>query len=77
MPATARGNVGWSACWLDPDGQERTKAFATKAPADKYWAKMETDRDRGEYYGPKAGQAWFDGIAGQSSVDGDPAATRP
>lgn len=64
----------WLACWLDPDGQERTKAFATKAPADKYWAKMETDRDRGEYYDPKAGQARFDGIAARwlSSRQVDP-----
>jgi integrase len=64
----------WLACWLDPDGQERTKAFATKTPADKYWAKMETDRDRGEYYDPKAGQARFDGIAARwlSSRQVDP-----
>jgi integrase len=64
----------WLACWLDPDGQERTKAFTTKAPADKYWAKMETDRDRGEYYDPKAGQARFDGIAARwlSSRQVDP-----
>lgn len=53
----------WLACWLDPEGTERTKAYANKVPADKYWAKMETDRDRGEYYDPKAGLAIFDAIA--------------
>ncbi|MFJ1763741.1 tyrosine-type recombinase/integrase [Amycolatopsis sp. NPDC088138] len=46
----------WLACWLDPDEQERTKAFSTKTPATKYWQKMEGDRDRGEYVDPKAGK---------------------
>ncbi|NIH81710.1 tyrosine-type recombinase/integrase [Amycolatopsis viridis] len=61
----------WLACWLDPDGNERTKAFATKTPADKYWRDMESARDRGEYHDPKAGrklfgdlaQAWFEALA--------------
>jgi integrase len=53
----------WLACWIDPDEQERTKAFATKTPANKYWAKMEADRDRGEYVDPKAGRELVDGIA--------------
>jgi integrase len=46
----------WLACWLDPDEVERSKAFATKVPADRFWAKMETDRDRGEYFDPKKGK---------------------
>lgn len=53
----------WLACWLDPDEKECTKAFTNKAPATKYWQKMEADRDRGEYFDPKAGQATFDSIA--------------
>ncbi|HJR90489.1 MAG TPA: tyrosine-type recombinase/integrase [Aeromicrobium sp.] len=53
----------WLACWSDPDGNERTQAFKGKVPADRYWAKMETDRERGEYFDPKAGKATFDGIA--------------
>lgn len=53
----------WLACWHDPDGRERTQAFRVKAAADKHWPKMETDRERGEYYDPKAGRADFDGIA--------------
>lgn len=53
----------WLACWLDPDGQEKTKAFATKTPADKYWRDRESERDRGEYFDPRAGTVKFEGIA--------------
>lgn len=53
----------WLACWLDPDGQERTKAFVTKTPADKYWRDQESARDRGEYRDPKAGRELFRDIA--------------
>lgn len=53
----------WLACWVDPDGRERSQAFATKRPADIHWKKMEGDRDRGEYHDPKAGRADFAGIA--------------
>lgn len=53
----------WLACWLDPNGQERTKAFATKTPADKFWRDRESERDRGEYIDPRAGTARFDGLA--------------
>jgi integrase len=49
----------WLACWLDPNGEERTKAFTTKTPATKYWRDMEADRDRGEYYDAKAGKEKF------------------
>ncbi|MEV6646026.1 tyrosine-type recombinase/integrase [Amycolatopsis sp. NPDC051371] len=53
----------WLACWLDPDEQERTKAFVNKTPADKYWRDMESARDRGEYIDPKAGRELVDSIA--------------
>ncbi len=53
----------WLACWLDPDEQERTKAFTNKTPATKYWKKMEADRDRGEYIDPKVGRELVDSIA--------------
>lgn len=46
----------WLAVWLDPDRQEKTRAFATKDAARKYAAKMEADAERGEYVGPKAGR---------------------
>ena len=53
----------WLACWQTPDGDERTKAFREKKPADKYWRDMESARDHGEYYDPKAGETLLDAIA--------------
>ncbi|HEV7651367.1 MAG TPA: tyrosine-type recombinase/integrase [Actinophytocola sp.] len=53
----------WLACWQDPDGREPTKAFTKKRAADLYWQKMETDRERGEYHDPKAGQERFGVLA--------------
>lgn len=63
------------ACWLDPDGQERTKAFTTKTPADKYWRDQESARDRGEYVDPKAGRELVSELAMRwlQSVSVDPA----
>lgn len=49
----------WLACWQDPDGRERSKAFTTQTAADKHWRAMETDRERGEYFDPKAGKVSF------------------
>lgn len=49
----------WLACWLDPDGQEKSKAFKTQVAADKHWQGMETDKERGEYHDPNAGKALF------------------
>lgn len=75
VPSSRHGKgKRWLACWLDPDGQERTKAFAAKAPADKYWRDMESDRDRGEYRDPKAGRELFKDIAARwlSSRSVDP-----
>lgn len=53
----------WLACWLDPDGNERTKAFKTKTPADNFWRDQESARDRGEYHDPKAGRELFGDLA--------------
>jgi integrase len=53
----------WLACWLDPDSNERTKAFKNKALADNHWRDMESDRDRGDYRDPKAGRELFADIA--------------
>lgn len=53
----------WLACWLDPEEQEKTKAFVNKTPADKYWRDMESARDRGEYVDPKAGRELFSTVA--------------
>lgn len=65
----------WLAVWLDPAGEERTKAFATKTPADKFWRDQESARDRGEYVDPKAGRELFSSIAKRwfSSRKVDPA----
>jgi integrase len=49
----------WLACWIDPDGREKSKAFRTQAAADKHWQGMETDKERGDYRDPAAGKVLF------------------
>jgi integrase len=49
----------WLACWIDPDGREKSRAFKIQAAADKYWQGMETDKERGDYRDPGAGKALF------------------
>ncbi|MFC0627421.1 tyrosine-type recombinase/integrase [Kribbella deserti] len=55
---TARWGRGkrWLAAWLDPEGNEKTKAFASKTEASRYAAAMETDRSRGDYLDPSLGK---------------------
>ncbi|MFI5709807.1 phage integrase central domain-containing protein [Kribbella sp. NPDC051620] len=53
----------WLAGWLDPNGDERTRAFGTKAAAERHGHAMETDRERGEYIDPEAGKIRFDEVA--------------
>jgi len=50
----------WLAVWLDPRGDERSKACATKTEAVRYGAAMETDRDRGDYLDPHSGKIRLD-----------------
>jgi integrase len=45
----------WLAIWLDPDRQEKTRAFARQSDAFAYGKRMESDAARGEYIDPKAG----------------------
>jgi integrase len=52
----------WLSVWHDESGAERSRAFATKEPADKHWQAMETDRERGEYLDPRAGRELLAGI---------------
>jgi len=52
----------WLAVWLDPNDEERSKAFTTKVAASKYGAQMETDRERGEYVDPSAGKVRLEEI---------------
>jgi integrase len=46
----------WLAVWV-VEGRERSKAFRTKALADKHATDMQADIDRGEYLDPAAGRA--------------------
>ncbi|GAA0936348.1 site-specific integrase [Actinocorallia libanotica] len=52
----------WLACWIDPDGSERSQAFRTRVEADQHWKAMETDIRRGDYHDPNAGKVLFDDI---------------
>jgi integrase len=51
------------ACWIDPDGNEKTKAFRKQADAKAHAAKMEGDVSRHEYIDPKAGREKFGDLA--------------
>lgn len=65
----------WLACWLDPEGRERTRAFGNKRAADTHWQKQATDVERGDYRDPKSGKEELDTIAQRwlQSRDVDPA----
>ena len=49
----------WLACWIDPDGKEKSRVFRTLADADRHWRSMETDKARGDYHDPAADKALF------------------
>lgn len=53
----------WLACWRDPEGNERSRAFATFKAAERYWKGQETDVERGEYVDPAAGRVRFGDLA--------------
>lgn len=53
----------WLACWEDPEGKERTKAFRTQDAAKRYARKQEEDVARGEYIDPDAGRELFGPLA--------------
>jgi integrase len=53
----------WLAVWSDPDGNEKTRAFAKQESARAYARKMEADAERGEYVDPKAGKGTFGELA--------------
>lgn len=63
----------WLACWRDPDGRERSKAFTNKKASELHWQKQEVDVERGDYHDPKAGRELFGDVAkrwlGSRSVD--------
>jgi integrase len=53
----------WLAVWNDPDGNEKSQAFAKKTDAEKHGKTMEADADRGDYVDPKAGRDLFGDVA--------------
>lgn len=61
----------WLAVWIDPNGRERSKAFAKKYQAEKYAQAQEVDAGRGTYVDPKAARitveqwcnTWLEGYA--------------
>jgi hypothetical protein len=48
--------------WIDPQGKEKSRAFETKTAVLRYANAMETDRDRGDYLDPNAGNVRLDEI---------------
>lgn len=53
----------WLAIWIDPDGKEKSQAFAKQAQAAAYGRRMEADAEHGGYVDPKAGKAKFGELA--------------
>lgn len=51
------------AVWINPEGNEATKAFAQKTPAQKYADRMEADAVRGDYLDPDAAKEKFGPLA--------------
>lgn len=53
----------WLACWIGPDGKEKTRAFRIQDHAKAHARKMEEDAARGEYIDPAAGRVLFGPLA--------------
>ena len=55
---TARHGKGlrWRARYLDPDGRERNRSFATKVTAEKFLTEVEHSKLAGSYRDPDAGR---------------------
>lgn len=51
------------ACWRDPTGQQRSKAFPTKREASRFLAEIESTMNRGMYVDPRAGRMKFEDYA--------------
>jgi integrase len=63
---TGRRGTGrrWKARYLDPDGRERSKAFARKVDAEKFLTTIGADLLRGTYLDPDAGKVTLRRYAG-------------
>src|ERR1700694_406521 len=65
-PKKPRGQGSrWRAWYIDSDGQERTKRFATKAPADAWVAKHTSDLTTGTWIAPERSAETFGTAAEQ------------
>ena len=74
---TARYGKGlrWRARYLDPDGKERNRSFATKVLAEKFLTEVEHSKIAGSYRDPDAGQVtlrryaagWVEGYPADST----------
>lgn len=64
---TARHGNGlrWRARYLDPDGKERNRSFATKVMAEKFLTEVEHSKISGSYRDPDAGNVTLRRYAGQ------------
>lgn len=54
--ANGRKTMEWRARYLDPQGVERSQTFTRKVDAERFLASVETDKLRGSYVDPRAGQ---------------------
>ena len=55
---TARHGQGlrWLVRWVDDLGEERTKSFRTKAPAEQHWKEVSSSQVTGTYVDPRLGK---------------------
>lgn len=54
-----RDGRGWEARFRDPTGRQRSKVFRTKREAEQYVARVEADKQRGQWHDPRLGQVRF------------------
>lgn len=54
-----RPNGRWRARWIDPEGRERARHFATRAEAEQFLATTVADIARGTWLDPAAGRVTF------------------
>jgi len=47
-----KASGSWEACYRDPEGHQRGKAFPTKKAANEFLARVAVDVQRGEYVSP-------------------------
>ncbi|MFD2757065.1 tyrosine-type recombinase/integrase [Gulosibacter faecalis] len=62
---TARFGKGnrWRVGWVDPQGKQRTRTYATRAAADEYAASLDEDLRVGRYTSPENAGKTFDDVA--------------